>query len=341
MLFERSNEKRQLIRLAELIRERNETSAEIAALIGRPALFGHVGEYLASSIFDIQLEESASSKGIDGHFRAGPLAGKSVNVKWYGKQESLLDITPRWLPDFYLVMTGPKSSAASSRGTTRPWLIEYVYLFDAKMLVSELSDRKLKIGIATSVRQCYWKDAEIYPHQINQEYILSEEQKKMLRQFGQSVGNGTQTQDQKFRINIPKQDTKKASVETKDTADTKGDANASKWSFGLLKKVFQKDTNQGVVNTDGKIRRFVNDNEGYLKWLEDNPRSFVLNCEKNPNAETSRLHGSTCHWIGSNSRFKNWTNMGFIKLCSLEKGPLLEWAETHIEGELKSCKKCI
>ena len=184
MLFEHLNEKCQLVNLAELIRERNETSAEIAALIGRPAIFGHVGEYLASSIFDIQLNESASSKGTDGHFRAGPLAGKSVNVKWYGKQESILDITPRCLPDFYLVMTGPKSSAASSRETTRPWLIEHVYLFDAKILVSELSDRKLKVGIATSVRQCYWKDAEIYPHQTNQEYILSEEQKKMLRQFG-------------------------------------------------------------------------------------------------------------------------------------------------------------
>jgi len=176
--------KSQLIKLAELIKERNKTSAEIAALIGRPAIFGHVGEYLASTIFDIQLNESASSKGTDGHFRAGQLAGKSVNVKWYGKQESILDITPRCLPDFYLVMTGPKSSAASSRETTRPWLIEHVYLFDAKMLVSDLLDRKLKVGTATSVRQCYWKDAEIYQHQTNQEYILSEEQKKILRQFG-------------------------------------------------------------------------------------------------------------------------------------------------------------
>ena len=204
--FERLNvnEKYQLVRLAELIRERNETSAEIAALIGRPAIFGHVGEYLASSIFDIQLEESATSKGIDGHFRSGLLTGKSVNVKWYGKQESILDITPRWLPDFYLVMTGPKSPASSSRGTTRPWLIEHVYLFDAKMLVSDLSDRKLRIGIATSVRQQHWKEAEIYPHQTNQEYILSEEQNKMLRQFGQSVGHNTQTQDKNLHINIPR-----------------------------------------------------------------------------------------------------------------------------------------
>lgn len=340
MLFARLDGDCQLTRLAELIRERNKTSAEIAALIGRPAIFGHVGEYLASSIFDIQLNESASSKGIDGHFRSAPLAGKSVNVKWYGKQESILDITPRWLPDFYLVLTGPKSPAASSRGTTRPWLIEHVYLFDAKKLVSVLSDRKLRIGIATSVRQFHWEEAEIYPHQTNQEYILSEDQKKMLRQFGQSVGNGIQTQDQKLRINIPKQDTKKASVETKDHADEKGDANASKWSLGLLKKVFQKEAKQGVVSTNGKICRFVNDNEGYLKWLKDNPRGFVLNCQKKPNAETSRLHRPDCYSIGPNSTYGNWTNNQYIKICSLEKGPLAEWFRVQVGDKLTSCGAC-
>ena len=42
-----------LERLAELLRERNRVSTEIAALIGRPALNSHVGEYIASQVFDI------------------------------------------------------------------------------------------------------------------------------------------------------------------------------------------------------------------------------------------------------------------------------------------------
>jgi hypothetical protein len=53
-------------KLAQLIHERNRISEEIARIIGRPALSGHIGEYIASKIFNIRLEESAISKGIDG-----------------------------------------------------------------------------------------------------------------------------------------------------------------------------------------------------------------------------------------------------------------------------------
>ena len=72
-----------LQRLAELIRNRNSIERNIASITGRPALTGHTGEYIAANIFDIQLVESASEKGIDGHFNTGPLAGRSVNIKWY------------------------------------------------------------------------------------------------------------------------------------------------------------------------------------------------------------------------------------------------------------------
>jgi len=172
-----------LVKLAELVNQRNEIGGKISALIGRPAIVGHIGEFIAGIIFDIRLEQSASRKAIDGYFRAGSPAGKSVNVKWYGKQESMLDITPNSLPDYYLVMTGPRSSATSSRGDIRPWLIEYVYLFDSVSLVSDLSRRNVKIGIATSVRKSYWENAEIYPRQKNQNYIITEEQKEMLQLF--------------------------------------------------------------------------------------------------------------------------------------------------------------
>src|SRR5262245_12005509 len=102
-----------LERLAELIRARNRIDSELAVLITRPALCGHVGEYIAAAIFDIALERSAAHKGSDGRFNAGPLAGRSVNVKWYTAFCGPLDITPRALPDYYLVLTGPKQPAGS------------------------------------------------------------------------------------------------------------------------------------------------------------------------------------------------------------------------------------
>jgi hypothetical protein len=60
----------------------------------------------------------------------GPLQDRTVNVKWYLKQEGLLDITEALILD-YLVMTGPRSAATSSRKSTRPWQIDSVYLFRA------------------------------------------------------------------------------------------------------------------------------------------------------------------------------------------------------------------
>ncbi|MDQ2785680.1 MAG: hypothetical protein M3Y58_11840 [Chloroflexota bacterium] len=172
-----------LPRLAELLKEKHLIDEKIANLVGRPAQIGHVGEYIASAIFGVTLEVSAVAKGIDGHFMAGMLAGRSVNIKWYGKLEGILDLTPAYLPDEYLVMTGPRSTALSSRGGHRPWLIQSVFLFDAHGLVQQLGERGSKLGVASSVPRRYWDEAEIYPGQNNKRLMLSDEQRTLLALF--------------------------------------------------------------------------------------------------------------------------------------------------------------
>jgi hypothetical protein len=108
-------------RIAGLLRQRDAIDAEIATVIGRPMTSGHLGEWIASMVFDIDLEPSATAKAIDGRFRSGQLAGRTVNIKWYLKREGLLDMTSSPALDFYLVLAGPAVAAASSRGATRPW----------------------------------------------------------------------------------------------------------------------------------------------------------------------------------------------------------------------------
>ncbi len=71
-------------RLAALIGTKNAADAAIAEMIGRPCQIGHVGEWIAAQVFDIELHPSAAVEASDGVFRAGSLAGRSVNVKWYG-----------------------------------------------------------------------------------------------------------------------------------------------------------------------------------------------------------------------------------------------------------------
>jgi hypothetical protein len=127
--------------------------------------------------------ESASHKGIDGRFLNGPLGGRSVNIKFYPKHDGLLNIAPDALADFILILAGPKSAPMSSKGQTHPHSIESVFLFDATALVNELSSKGVKLGVATSVKQHLWQQAEIYPVQRNSILILSEGQRAMLAQF--------------------------------------------------------------------------------------------------------------------------------------------------------------
>jgi len=65
--------------------------------------------------------------------------------------------------DYYLVLTGPRSALLTSRGGTRPWRIDHVYLFHAPTLLAEQQSRGVKAGVAASVRKRQWESAEIYP----------------------------------------------------------------------------------------------------------------------------------------------------------------------------------
>ncbi len=75
-----------------------------------------------------------------------------LGLKWYGKCEGLLDINPDGVPDYYLVMTGPKAWPTKSR----PLVITGVFLFDAHELVNRLRERGVRLGVATGVRQHEW-----------------------------------------------------------------------------------------------------------------------------------------------------------------------------------------
>ncbi len=172
-----------LHRLAELLKAKNAIDNLIAALINRPALLGHTGEYIASRVFQIELEKSASHKAIDGRFKEGGLGGCTVNVKWYTKHDGLLAVSPGDQPRYYLVLAGPRTAPVSSVGTTRPWSIETVFLFDAQALVADLEKRGTKLSVATSVPRDFWQAAEIYPEQRNNALVLTNEQKAQLALF--------------------------------------------------------------------------------------------------------------------------------------------------------------
>lgn len=172
-----------LHQLAGSLRGRNAIDAEIARLIDRPALPGHLGEWIASQIFDIELANSAVTKGIDGALRQAPQPGATVNVKLYGTRSGFVDLIEEASADYYLVLTGPIAQAASSRGMHRPVCIRGVYLFETRELISDLRARGNRIGVASSVRKPLWEAAELYPNPTNPALVLSDAQRYALALF--------------------------------------------------------------------------------------------------------------------------------------------------------------
>ena len=74
-----------------------------------------------------------------------------MNVKWYLKQEGVLDISESAALGYYLVLTGRPSAVLTSRDGTRPWRIDHVYLFHAPGLLAEQRARGVQTGVAASV----------------------------------------------------------------------------------------------------------------------------------------------------------------------------------------------
>jgi hypothetical protein len=171
--------------IAMLLRARNAIDERIADVVGRPVVHGHLSDWIAAQIFDIELEPAAN-KAIDGFFRSGPLAGRTVNIKHYTRNQGMLDMTDAEDLDTYLVMTGPRS--AGSKGVHRPWSIEHVFLFDAQGLYEALHAEMRRIGVATSVRAEYWHQAEIHPVSRNANFPLSAEQTAALDEFRSGPG---------------------------------------------------------------------------------------------------------------------------------------------------------
>jgi len=168
--------------LAELVKQLNDIGRRISALTTRPPIMGNVGEFIASRIFGIDLHRAANNAGSDGQFRDGSLGGKSVNIKWYARLETL-DINPAAVPDTYLVLSGPRATATTKKHI-RPWVITHVYLFDAPTLHAELKARGVKLQVGASLLREQWDRAEVYPEARSLLYSLSDDQRSALGLFG-------------------------------------------------------------------------------------------------------------------------------------------------------------
>jgi hypothetical protein len=165
---------------ANLVKSRNTVDSKIATIIGHSTQANNVGDYIASLIFRITREEIGRERGYTGRFTHGPLTGRTVDVQWRLKDDRQLSVRPDFIPDYYLVFTGPASTPTDH---SNPWLIESVFLFEGHSLLNALIERKVQLGSSASVTGPLWERAEIYPRPTNTHFILGPEERQQLALF--------------------------------------------------------------------------------------------------------------------------------------------------------------
>ncbi len=81
----------------------------------------------------------------------------------------------------------------------------------------------------------------------------------------------------------------------------------------------------------------------YLRWLRENPKGYVLNARRKPDAEYIVLHRSNCHSIShytANARPGGFTERDFIKVCSDSLPALRKWAQQNGRPDSSFSKEC-
>jgi hypothetical protein len=175
-----------LTHLADLIRIRNYVNSSVSRIINHPAEVGHIAEYLMGVILDVELNDVPNAKATDGVFSGGALAGKSVNVKYRAAQSKLLNLEefldPSLHAHFYLSVQGPKSASKTSAGRELPFVVSSIYLFESSALIPQIA-KPGKADLGRFVPTALWQAAMIFPQQVNQALILSDEQRAALALF--------------------------------------------------------------------------------------------------------------------------------------------------------------
>jgi len=87
------------------------------------------------------------------------------------------------------------------------------------------------------------------------------------------------------------------------------------------------------------MQRFVDDDRGYLDWLDHHPDGFVINTGRTPSAAYLMLHRAGCGTItGQPARGITFTGE-FVKVCG-ERNELEEFAG-HLGGQAQPCGLCL
>jgi hypothetical protein len=89
------------------------------------------------------------------------------------------------------------------------------------------------------------------------------------------------------------------------------------------------------------VRVFIDDDAGYVAWLTEHDRGFVINIQRSLNPSDARLHRANCRTVtGQPTRGKVWTGP-YIKVCADQLSQLDRWAGQLTGSAISRCGICL
>ena len=80
------------------------------------------------------------------------------------------------------------------------------------------------------------------------------------------------------------------------------------------------------------VIEFIDNEGGYLKWLEDHSTGYVLNTYTSKNRNYMVLHGAWCQLVsdyGKSGKPGRFTGPSYIKICAPDVESLRGWVRQH------------
>lgn len=95
--------------------------------------------------------------------------------------------------------------------------------------------------------------------------------------------------------------------------------------------------NQAACNSNDVIH-FEEDDEGFLRWIDNNRSAYFVNSNRPPGAGYLKLHRAACTHLKRDTA-ANFT-VDYMKSCSNSLAALTSWANEEVRGELQPCHFC-
>jgi hypothetical protein len=84
---------------------------------------------------------------------------------------------------------------------------------------------------------------------------------------------------------------------------------------------------------------FIDDEEGYLQWVRNHPRGFVVNTDKAEAVPAYPMVHRTTHKLLSS--LDHYTDRAYFKVCSDNLQDLEQWSRQHRNKTLTYCQVCM